>query len=251
MSLLEVTQLSVRYGGLQAVDHIDLTVDEGQIVGLIGPNGAGKTTTIDALTGFTPAGGQVVFDGTPIHDLAPHRRYQAGLARTWQSIELFDDLTVEENLRVASEPQTWKGVVLDLFHPRRHGGVVNDLNQVLERVGLSHLLSRRPPELSEGERKLVGVARGLAGSPKLILMDEPAAGLDNRESHALGENLRAIVRQGTTILLVDHDMNLVLDVCDYLFVLDFGRLIASGTPAQIRANEQVIAAYLGTKGAPQ
>jgi branched-chain amino acid transport system ATP-binding protein len=249
MSLLEVNKLSVRYGGLQAVDHIDLHVDEGQIVGLIGPNGAGKTTTIDALTGFTAAGGQVVFDGSPIHRLPPHRRFLAGLARTWQSIELFDDLTVEENLRVASERQTWKGVILDLFHPRRRHGVAEELNQVLERVGLAHLLSRLPSELSEGERKLVGVARGLAGSPKLLLLDEPAAGLDNRESHALGENLRSIVGQGITILLVDHDMNLVLDVCDYLFVLDFGRVIANGTPAQIRSNEQVIAAYLGTKGA--
>ncbi|HLY82708.1 MAG TPA: ABC transporter ATP-binding protein [Acidimicrobiales bacterium] len=251
MSLLEVNQLSVRYGGLQAVDHIDLHVEEGQIVGLIGPNGAGKTTIIDALTGFTAATGQVIFDGMPIQDLAPHRRFRAGLARTWQSIELFDDLTVEENLRVACERQTWMGVVVDLVHPRRRHGVVHDLDQVLERVGLSHLLSRRPPELSEGERKLVGVARGLAGSPKLLLLDEPAAGLDNRESHALGENLRSIVQQGITVFLVDHDMNLVLNVCDSLFVLDFGRLIARGTPAEIRADEQVIAAYLGTKGTRQ
>ena len=246
MALLETVDLSVTYGGLRAVDGVDITVEEGQLVGLIGPNGAGKTTFIDALTGFTPAAGRINFAGREIGDLPAHRRARIGLGRTWQSLELFDDLNVLENLQVASEPQTASGFLLDLVRPGRHrdhGGV----DQALAAVGLEDLASRMPAELSQGQRKLVGVARALAARPRLVCMDEPAAGLDTSESEALGDRLRGVVASGVTIFLVDHDMGLVLSVCDYVYVIEFGQVIASGKPEAVRVDERVIGAYLGAQ----
>ncbi len=225
-ALLEVRDLSVRFGGVRAVDGVDLDVDAGALVGLIGPNGAGKTTLIDALTGFVPARGEVRFDGRDLSGLAPHRRARAGLVRTWQSLELFDDLTVEENLSVAADD-------------------ADAVAEALAVVDLAEVAGRLPTELSQGQRKLVGVARALAAGPSLICLDEPAAGLDSTESVALGERLRAIVDGGTAILLVDHDMGLVLSVSDHVAVLEFGQVIAEGSPAEVRADERVVAAYLG------
>jgi branched-chain amino acid transport system ATP-binding protein len=223
---LEVRGLAVRFGGVRAVDAVDLEVGQGQLVGLIGPNGAGKTTLIDALTGFVPATGTVRFAGRDLSGLAPHRRARAGLVRTWQSLELFDDLTVEENLSVAAADRS-------------------AVSAALEVVDLAAEADRLPTELSQGQRKLVGVARALAARPALLCLDEPAAGLDSSESLELGERLRAIVATGVSILLVDHDMGLVLSVSDHLYVLEFGRVIAEGPPAEVRVNERVVAAYLG------
>jgi branched-chain amino acid transport system ATP-binding protein len=252
MALLETFDLSVTYGGLRAVDGVDITVEEGQLVGLIGPNGAGKTTFIDALTGFTRSAGRINFGDREISELPAHRRARIGLGRTWQSLELFDDLNVLENLQVAAEPQSAKGFLLDLVWPgRRRDRAASE--EALAAVGLQAIAERMPSELSQGQRKLVGVARALAAHPRLVAMDEPAAGLDTTESQALGERLRAVVNGGVTIFLVDHDMGLVLSVCDYVYVIEFGRLIASGKPDQIRVDERVIGAYLGaqsTAGAP-
>jgi branched-chain amino acid transport system ATP-binding protein len=242
--LLETANLSVSFGGLRAVDAVDLAVEPGRIVGLIGPNGAGKTTFVDALTGFVPATGRIGFDGRDITRMRADRRAKAGLARTWQSLELFDDLTVAENLQVAAERQSPRSFLADLVHPRRHrdqGGV----DYALDVLDLADLATHMPNELSQGQRKLVSAARALAARPKLVCMDEPAAGLDTAESQALGARLRRIIDAGITILLVDHDMGLVLTVCDYIYVIEFGVVIAQGPPSQIRNDARVIEAYLG------
>jgi branched-chain amino acid transport system ATP-binding protein len=237
-SLLEVEGLTVNFGGKVALGGVDLVVAAGQLVGLIGPNGAGKTTTIDAVTGFVPCRGAVTFDGSALSGsargrrkpLTPTRRARMGLARTWQGADLFVDLTVLENLQVAGESTP-----------------VPELRQLLVDLGLEEFADSPVTSLSHGQRKLAGVGRALASHPKLICMDEPAAGLDTQESRHLGERIRAITADGTSVLLVDHDMGLVLAICDYLYVLDFGELIAQGTPAEIRMNERVIEAYLGRR----
>jgi len=244
VALLETSGLSVTFGGLRAVDNVSITIEQGQLVGLIGPNGAGKTTFIDGLTGFVPMKGEIVFDGKSLAHAEPYDRARAGLVRTWQSLELFDDLTVGENLRVAAETSSVKGFVLDLVWPNRTKRVAS-VDEALRRLDIADLADRVPLELSQGQRKLIGVARALAANPMLVLMDEPAAGLDTKESQELGHRLRQIVENGTTIFLIDHDMGLVLTVCDYIYVIEFGRLIAQGTPAEIRTNDRVITAYLG------
>jgi branched-chain amino acid transport system ATP-binding protein len=244
MALLDITDLRVSFGGLRAVNDVSMKIEEGKLVGLIGPNGAGKTTFIDAITGFVPSKGKTIFDGRDLAGLVAHERARVGLARTWQSLELFDDLTVSENLAVAAERSSVKDFILDLVWPRRAGSGA-PVEEALRRLDITELSGRRPDELSQGQRKLVGVARALAARPRLMLMDEPAAGLDTTESRELGSRLRSIVDDGTTIFLIDHDMGLVLRVCDYIYVLEFGRLIAEGTPAEVRANERVITAYLG------
>jgi branched-chain amino acid transport system ATP-binding protein len=247
--LLNVDALRVNYGGVTAVDDVDLTVAAGRVVGLIGPNGAGKTSTIDALTGYhAPSGGTVTFDGEDITRMRPHLRARRGLVRTFQSVELFDDLTVEENLLVASQRIGVLSALRDLLlpiaaHPR------DDVDWALELCGLTDVADRLPTELSHGRRKLVGVARALAQRPRLVLMDEPAAGLDTDESVELGRHLRALPEQGVTVLLVDHDMSLVLGICDEVVVLDFGSVIARGTPDEIRNDAGVVAAYLGKEAA--
>jgi branched-chain amino acid transport system ATP-binding protein len=220
-SLLQVRDLRVSFGVVRAVDGVSFEVARGALHGLIGPNGAGKTTTIDALTGFVAHQGRVVFDGVDLGGLAPHDRARAGLVRTFQSLELFDDLTVRENCMVAGS------------------------DAALDALGITALADRVPRELSLGQRKLVVLARALAGEPRLLVLDEPAAGLDSTESAALGERLLTIATGGVTILLVDHDMGLVLGVCDEVTVLDFGRVLASGSAAAIRADARVIDAYLG------
>jgi ABC-type branched-subunit amino acid transport system ATPase component/ABC-type branched-subunit amino acid transport system permease subunit len=229
--LLEVRNLTVRYGGVTAVDDVSLAVDEGQIVGLIGPNGAGKTTTIDALCGFLGCEGTVLLDGQDIGRRSPHIRARLGLARTFQLAGVADDLTVEENVLVGQQGAT--------------AGDAGELSQILHDLGLWDRRELQVSMLSQGQRQLVSVARALAGSPRLLLLDEPAAGLDSSESLWLAERLRAVRDSGVTILLVDHDMSLVLNLCDSIDVLDFGALIAHGNPDEIRHNETVSRAYLG------
>lgn len=242
--LLRVTDLTVHHGGLVALDHVSMELEQGSIVGLIGPNGAGKTTLIDALSGFTtPTDGRIVFDGGRIDALAPHLRARAGLVRTFQSLELFEDLTVAENLLlVLDRPGAWS-LLTDALRPRRreHTAVA----EVLDVLGLHDCAARRPGELSNGQRHLAALGRALIARPRLLLLDEPAAGLDPTETTALNTILRSLPDRGITVLLVEHDMAVVLEVCDRVDVLDVGRLIASGTPAQIRADDRVIAAYLG------
>jgi branched-chain amino acid transport system ATP-binding protein len=245
VSLLEVADLTVRHGGLVALDGVDLTVEAGTIVGLIGPNGAGKTTFIDTLTGFTPAHrGRVVFDGDDLTGAAPHARSRAGLVRTFQSLELFDDLTVRDNLLVAAHPPTLWSTLTDALWPKSHASA--ETEGILELLDLEEVADRLPTELSNGQRHVVALGRGLVSSPKLLLLDEPAAGLDPGETAELAGMLQRLPATGTTVLVVDHDMALIMGVCDTVHVLDFGRLVAHGTPAEVRADPTVIAAYLGT-----
>ena len=244
--VLAVDELTVRYGGLKAVDEVSLRVREGEIVGLIGPNGAGKTTMIDALTGFVPSEGRIVFDSRELTSELPYQRARMGLSRTWQSLELFGDLSVRENAQVAQERASIRSVLADFVNPARPVDLER-VDAALDLVGLTGDADARPGDLPLGRQKLVGVARALASSPRVMLADEPAAGLDTAESRTLGREIVDIAEGGVSILLVDHDMGLVLEVCDYIYVLDFGQIIARGTPADIRANEAVIDAYLGSE----
>jgi branched-chain amino acid transport system ATP-binding protein len=248
MSLLETASMSVTFGGLNAVNEVDLTVEEGQIVGLIGPNGAGKTTFIDGLTGFVRTSGRIRFDGQDIQDLPAHQRKRHGLGRTWQSLELFDDLNIRDNLRVSSEQQSVGGFFLDLVMPNRARDSSN-VDFALDVLGISHLGDRMPNEISQGQRKLVSAARALAARPQLVCMDEPAAGLDTNESKEFARDLLRIRDAGMTILMVEHDMGLVLSVCDYIYCIEFGLKIAEGTPREITQNSRVIEAYLGSEAA--
>ncbi len=243
---LQAHGVRVRYGGVIANDDVSLEVRAGQIVGLIGPNGAGKTTFIDAVSGFTPFTGSLHLAGQDIGAMSPHARARAGLSRTWQSIELFSDLTVAENLQVTTDRLTARSVMWDVIAPSR--GSVVDVTWPLDLLGLADQAGVDPTTLPYGKQKLVGVSRALAGNPRVLLLDEPAAGLDTEESRALGCRLSAIAERGIAVLLVDHDMGLVLEVCDFVYVLDFGRVIAQGRPSEVRSSPLVIDAYLGTGG---
>lgn len=247
--MLATSGLSVSFGGVHALTGVDLEVGAGQIVGLIGPNGAGKTTLIDAVTGIVASRGQVILGGADISALRPHQRAQRGLGRTWQNAALFDDLSVRENLTVAlrraSLAEVLRGGVLRGDF-RRADGSGSGVETVLEQLDIVRLAELLPRELTEGQRKLVGVARALAGRPQVVCLDEPAAGLDTNESAEFGAILRRVAAAGVSLLLVEHDVGLVLDVCDAVTVLEFGRVIATGTPGEVSRHPDVIRAYLGS-----
>jgi branched-chain amino acid transport system permease protein len=228
--VLRVRGLSVTFGGVHALTDVDLEVGLGELVGLIGPNGAGKTTFVDAVTGFTRHSGSVELRGRAVAGQSPHAIAALGCARTWQGTDLFDDLDVRENLTVAAGADA----------------TPESIEEVLTRMGLAPVAAAMPAELSEGQRKLVGLARAVVGSPGLLCLDEPAAGMDTRESQALGRRLRELADQGQSTLLIDHDMGLVLGICDRVVVLEFGRVIANGAPEVVRRDPAVMAAYLGS-----
>lgn len=245
--LLRTRELSVRYGGNAALTSVSLRIGAGELVGLIGPNGAGKTTFIDALTGFTSSTGAVIMNGTDLSRLKPHRRVRAGLGRTWQGAELYDELSVRENLEVGGHRPSISESIRALVTGRTPALMVVD--QAVELLGLADILDRSPDDLSQGQRKSVDVARALTAGSTVLCLDEPAAGLDTTESVELGRRLRRVVEAGTSLLLVDHDMGLVLGVCDRIYVLNLGAVIAEGTPDEIRRAPEVIEAYLGTEQA--
>jgi ABC-type branched-subunit amino acid transport system ATPase component len=242
---LRVRDLTVGYGGLVANDRVSLEVRAGQVVGLIGPNGAGKSTFVDAVSGFTPYHGTVTLAGRSLDGLAPHRRTRLGLSRTWQSTELFTDLTVRANVEVAQTTVTPRTFLRDLVRPLRRGD--DRVDAILQSLGLRDVEAARPAALSLGQRKRLGVARALAGSPVVTLLDEPASGLDPRERRQLGEQIRALSESGLGLLLIEHDVDMVLATCDWVVVLDFGAVIAAGTPEDIRRDVRVAQAYLGDR----
>jgi len=238
---LSVQALRVHYGGVVAVDDVSFIVPTGAIIGVIGPNGAGKTTLMDAVSGFTPYTGNVQLAATTLDGLPPHRRARLGLGRTFQGVDLYEDLSVFENVAAgAHDRHAARG-----WRPGRHRDEAA-LDRVLEQLELAAFRERNVRELSQGHRQLVSIARALAGQPRVLMLDEPAAGLDAKESTWLAGQLRVVRDSGTTIVLIDHDMSFVLGLCDEVHVLDFGQLIASGPPATISSHARVAEAYLGS-----
>jgi branched-chain amino acid transport system ATP-binding protein len=239
MALLETRDIVVAFGGNRALDSISLDVAEGTITGLIGPNGAGKTTMFNVITGLlSPDEGEVLLEGRNINRQAPHKRAQSGLARTFQRLELFTSLTVRDNIRVAGEI-------------RNHWGLGDNLDageeadRVIELVGLADVADREVSEIPTGQARVVELGRALMTRPRVLLLDEPASGQTEQETRAFGQLLRRLVDDGLAICLVEHDMSLVMEVCEVIHVLDYGRMIAVGPPSEIRTDQAVIDAYLG------
>ncbi len=243
--LLRTRGLTAQYGNFLALNQVDICVPKDTFVALIGPNGAGKTTFMDAATGFIGASGEIDLNSRSLVGLSPHRRARKGLVRTFQSVELFDDLTVRENLLIAADPSRWWSTVADAVVPRRDHRAEQSVRAAMTALEIEDLADRLPGDITLGQRKLVSIARALAANPTVLLLDEPAAGLDSRESLVLGRTLKRLIRPDLSILIIEHDMGLVLNVCDWVYVLDFGSVIAAGPPAAITADEVVIRAYLG------
>ncbi len=245
---LRVDGLTVRFGNVLAVDDVSFEVGPGEVVGLIGPNGAGKTTVIDAVTGFVrPSEGTIALDDRPIQRLSAARRANLGLRRSFQSLELFEDLDVEDNIRAGADKgaPAWNWF-RDLFWPGRP-----PLNPTavaaIRGFDLEDDMASLPEELPYGRRRLVGIARAMASGPSIVMLDEPAAGLDERESRELATLIRRLAEErGMGILLVEHDVPLVMSTCHRIVCIDFGRVIASGTPEEVRSDELVVRAYLGS-----
>ncbi len=245
--MLELQALSRHFGGVKAVDGLDLKVTEGQIFGLIGPNGSGKSTTVNVITGLLPPTlGRIVFRGRDLASLPTHLRLRAGIARTFQNIRLFGQMSVWQNLWVAqnsAEDQARQG-----FFARWLGGqagVRQEISQLLEFSGLAHKQDELAANLAFGEQRRLELARAMAAKPKLLLLDEPAAGMNSEEIGQLRERILKLRDGGVTILLVEHVMELVMGVTDRIAVLNFGQKIAEGTPAEIQAHPDVRKAYLG------
>ena len=238
MAVLEAHDLNVRFGEHHAVRDVSVAVDAGSIVGLIGPNGAGKTTTFNALSGVQSCTGRVVLDGIDVSSAPPHRRALLGLTRTFQRLEVFGSMTAYDNIRTAAEITSWRGRA-QLRRARETA------DRVVELVGLERVADRRADALPTGQARLVELGRALATGPKVVLLDEPASGLDDVETGRLSEVLTSLAAGGLAVLLVEHDMDLVMDLCSTICVLDFGAVIATGSPDQVRADAHVRDAYLG------
>jgi branched-chain amino acid transport system ATP-binding protein len=251
MSVLEVDHVSVRFGGHLAVSECSLRVEGGTVSGLIGPNGAGKTTTFNAICGVVqPSSGHVRLDGRDISGIGTHKRARLGIGRTFQRLEVFTSLTVRENVQVGLEiRRSWSRRKAALPQYLADGGDPApdaEVDLILDRLALGPLADEMVGSLPTGHARLVELGRALAARPSVLLLDEPASGLDDNETDAFGELLVTLAANGLGILLVEHDVALVMRVCEHLSVLDFGQVIASGTPDEVRSNEAVLAAYLGT-----
>ncbi len=238
--VLSVENVSVRFGGVQAVSDANITALEGQVTGLIGPNGAGKTTTFNVITGLEqPTSGVIRIGGQDVSTLSPYKRARLGLARTFQRLEVFGTLTARDNILAAAEFR--RGWSKDDTNPR------SVADALIERVGLTHVQHERVDALPTGLARLVELGRALATKPRVLLLDEPGSGLDIAESEALGDLLIELAQEGKAVLVVEHDVELVMRVCDRIHVLDFGRIISVGVPRDVQADPAVQTAYLGAE----
>jgi branched-chain amino acid transport system ATP-binding protein len=240
LSVLRVEGVKVRFGGVTALEDVDLEADRGRVTGLIGPNGAGKTTLFNVISGLqTPTAGRVFLDEQDMTRKKPHQRARMRVARTFQRLEVFGSLTTRENIMVAAEArQSWSK---DAEDPKRV------TEEILDRVGIRSVADLPVDSLSTGLARLVELGRSMATRPRLLLLDEPGSGLDQHETEGLANILLDLARDGMAVLLVEHDVELVMHVCAEIYVLDFGRLIARGTPTEIQTDKTVHAAYLGTE----
>ena len=250
MPILSVRNVTVQFGGLKANDNISFDVDAGSIFAVIGPNGAGKTTLFNVVSGFfPPTSGDVVFDGVSTVGLKQHEVSSRGLVRTYQLVQLFNDLSVLDNVKIGCHRVTKGGILSSLLRPRwmqeQEKAVEEKAKACLEFVGLGALAEMQAGKLPYGQQRLLEVARALAAEPQLLMLDEPAAGLNVQETSALADVIERINARGVTVVLVEHDMGLIMRVAQRMIVIDFGSKIAEGTPDEIRKHPDVIAAYLG------
>ena len=248
--VLEVDNVTLKFGGVTALDEVNFHIEEGEILGLIGPNGAGKTTCFNVTTGvYAPTSGEVRFEGKPLTGLKRHKITKLGIARTFQNIRLFRSMTALENVLVGVDAQNKTGIINALFrlprHRREEEAGHRRAMELLEFMGLDKRADELAANLSYGDQRRLEIARAMATGPRLLCLDEPAAGFNPAEKVALMQLIRRVRDQGFTVLLIEHDMRLVMGVTDRIVVLEFGRKIAEGKPAEIRDNPAVIAAYLG------
>lgn len=251
MELLSLKLLRKHFGGLVAVDDVQFEVPHGAIVGLIGPNGAGKTTVFNLITGnYKPDAGTVFFKGKNITGLAPHKIVSMGIARTFQNIRLFQDMSALENVLAGCHSRMNAGLLASMFHTprqrREEKAMLENAIKELAFVGLEAQYDNLAKNLSYGNQRLLEIARALAACPSLLILDEPAGGMNDQETQELIGLITAIQKRGMSILLIEHDMNLVMKICDSLVVLEYGAVIAKGTPEEIKKNPRVIEAYLGS-----
>jgi len=249
--MLNVVDVSKKFGGLQALDRIKVHLEENKIYGLIGPNGAGKTTLFNLITGLLPvSGGSIQFQGQELTSLHPHQITRLGIARTFQNIRLFPTMTVLENILVAQNIHAQSGIT-SIFQFKAQGDkrLHEEAETLLQQMGLWQKRKEISSSLAYGEQRRLEIARALALEPSLLLLDEPAAGMNEAETEELLDRIQEIRNTGKTIFLIEHDMSVVMGICNYIYVLNFGKLIAQGPPEKIQANEAVIEAYLGREEA--